>query len=750
MKKELEKAQWRVWVDTGGTFTDCLAVDPEGAVHRAKVLSNSCLRARLGEMITPCSWTLDSAWSVPAHFLTGALLQPLRTSEDDAGAMNARVIAQPHPCRVELDRPLPDARSGQAVNLRFREQAPCLAARLVTATPSQTPLPPMSMRLATTRGTNALLERRGGKTALFLTQGLGDLLVIGTQQRPDLFSLRIEKPRPLSACVVEVHERLDADGQVVTPLDVDALRHEARELLARGVQCAAVALMHAYRNPVHELAVRDVLVELGFEFVSCSSMVAPLIKILPRAQTTLVDAYLAPVIQNYVRDVEAALDANSSLRVMTSAGGMIASNAFLPKDSLLSGPAGGVVGAQASAEAAGQTKIVSFDMGGTSTDVARIDRDFEYVFEHRVGDATVVAPALAVESVAAGGGSICRFDGYRLRVGPESAGAHPGPACYGAGGPLTVTDVNLLLGRLVPDRFEIPIDGEAASALLDDVLFRLREAGQPAVDSTRVLEGFLQIANERMADAVRRISLRKGYDPSEHALVAFGGAGGQAACAVATLLNMGTIVVPKDAGLLSARGLGRARIQRFAQRQLLTSLAEARSALERWRDELAERAESALLAEQVPASTGRHRRTIVHMRFRGQDTTVAVDFDPSLDLEEAFLARYESLYGYRPADGELEVESMRVVVAADADASDLEPVGGDAAVSAPTTQRACFHDRWSAVPVVERNTLRVDTPLVGPAIVVEAHGTTVVEPGWTLELHRSGALLLRKTPDIRR
>ncbi|MFP5286426.1 MAG: hydantoinase/oxoprolinase family protein, partial [Thermoanaerobaculia bacterium] len=483
---------------------------------------------------------------------------------------------------LELDGPLPGDPAGQAFELRSPEEAPVLAARLVTRTPMGEELPEIALRLATTRGTNALLERKGAATALFITRGFADLLRIGTQQRPDLFALEIRRPEPLYREVVEVPERLAADGSVLVPLETEALREEAERLRACGIEAAAVALMHSYRNPRHEEELGELLRSCGFRSVSLSSRLAPLIKLLPRAETAVVDAYLAPILEGYLARVSGALS-RGSLHVMTSAGGLVRAGSFRAKDGLLSGPAGGVVGAALAGRRSGFGKVVAFDMGGTSPDVARWDGDFEYLFEHRVGDAHLVAPALAIESVAAGGGSICGFDGVQLKVGPESAGAWPGPACYGAGGPLTLTDVNLLLGRLDPGRFEIPLDPGAADRAAGEIQARM---GESAPDREAVLGGFLEIANERMAEAIRSISLRRGYDPADHALVAFGGAGAQHACAVATLLGIGSVLVPADAGLLSALGLGAAVVERFAHRQVLEPLDQIRERLPEWLGEM--------------------------------------------------------------------------------------------------------------------------------------------------------------------
>lgn len=705
---------WRIWIDTGGTFTDCLAVDPGGRLHRAKVLSTSALRGRVAERLGPAALRIEAGWSVPDGFLQGfgfALL----------GGAGRKVLRQTGTL-LELDGPAGE--EGTAFELRSPEEAPILAARLVMGTPLGQPLPEIAMRLATTRGTNALLERKGAPTALFITRGFADLLVIGTQQRPDLFALDIEKPQPLYQVVVEVEERLASNGSVLVPLEVEGLRERIGDLHRAGIRSAAVALMHSYRNPEHEEAVGELLREAGFRHVSLSSRLAPLIKLLPRAETAVVDAYLSPILEGYLNRVGAALS-RGTLHVMTSAGGLVRAGSFHAKDSLLSGPAGGVVGAALSGRRSGFSRIIAFDMGGTSTDVARYDGDFEYLFEHRVGDAHLVAPALAVESVAAGGGSICVFDGAQLHVGPESAGAWPGPACYGAGGPLTLTDVNLLLGRLDPDRFEIPLDTSAAERAL---AVEEREA---------LLDGFLEIANERMAEAIRSISLRRGYDPAEYALVAFGGAGAQHACALAELLGIGHVVVPRDAGLLSALGLGAAVVERFAHRQILEPLARVADRLSGWLDELGREAAEAVAAEGIPGNRITLRRRIVNLRFVGQDEALPIEAEP---FEEAFAVAYREIYGYAPEGRAIEVESIRVVASSTGEDVPAEPVVGGTAV--PGTRRCWMAGAWSEVPVYDRAQLAPGDVFPGPALVFESHSATVVAGGWQGRVDEAGNLVL--------
>jgi 5-oxoprolinase (ATP-hydrolysing) len=765
-----DRGRWRLAIDTGGTFTDCLAVDPEGRLRRAKVLSTAALRTRIasrpGEAAVRLSPLGGAGIPLPAEFFAGCALRLL--GPDAAGpaeGMEWRVLASGAETMAAnrgagaillLDRPLPPGELiGAAVELRAAEEAPVLAARLVTGTPPGQPLPPLAMRLATTRGTNALLERKGAPVALFITRGFADLLRIGTQQRPELFALAIERPAPLYSAVVEVDERLAADGSAIERLDVAGLRGAAGELLAAGVRCAAVALLHSYRNPCHERELGAFLSGLGFEHVALSAELAPLIKLLPRAETAVVDAYLAPVLAGYLAAVAAALP-SGALHVMTSAGGLVRAAAFRAKDSLLSGPAGGVVGAARAGRLSGFRRIIAFDMGGTSTDVARFDGDFEYLFEHRVGDAHLVAPALAIESVAAGGGSICAYRGGRLLVGPESAGARPGPACYGAGGPLTLTDVNLLLGRLAPERFEIPLDtgaaGRAAAALVEAMGAGTSEApagAEPAAAERReeLLAGLLAIADERMAEAIRAISLRRGYDPAEYALVAFGGAGAQHACAVAALLGMDTVLVPADAGLLSALGLGAAVVERFAQRQVLAPLAGVAGQLDAWCEELGREAAAAVAAEGVPPAEVRVRRRIVALRFAGQESTLPVDYQEAAALAPAFAAAYRDVYGYEPEGRAIEVESLRVVASSGPAA---EPGGDDdappAAAAGFTLRRAFIGGVWREVPTYERSGLAAGAAFHGPALVLEDHTATVVDAGWTCRRDEAAGLVLRRLP----
>ena len=738
-------AGWQVWIDTGGTFTDGLAVDPDGGLHRSKILSTGALRGAIVERLGPATFRIREQWGAPADLIHGFRFRLL----DRRHPRRDVVRHDPEASVVELSGELPgEVPPGTAFEVRSPEEAPVLAARLLTGTPPPRSLPVESMRLGTTLGTNALLERRGARIALFITRGFVDLLRIGDQQRPDLFALDVRKPDPLYATVVEVPERIAADGSVLEQLDSASLDERIAALVGDGVEAAAIALLHSYRNPVHEKRLEERLTGAGFKHVSCSSSLAPFIKVVPRAETSVVDAYLAPKLRDYLGRVGKTLG-DGRLHVMTSAGGLVAPASFRPKDSLLSGPAGGVVGAALSGRRAGFEKIIAFDMGGTSTDVSRVDGDFEYLFEHRVGDARLVASALAIETVAAGGGSICRFDGQRLRVGPESAGASPGPACYASGGPLTLTDVNLLAGRLAPDRFGIPIDPRRARERLDELCREVDKCTGDPHDPDELVEGFLEIADERMADAIRRVSLRRGYDPGDYALVAFGGAGAQHACAVARRLGISTVVVPPDAGLLSALGLGHAVMERFAERQVLERLDDVESRVAGWVDELGDRARDDVAAQGVPLDQVEVRRRIAAVRFVGQEATVAIELTEDRSLREAFAERYEELFGHRPEGRALELESLRVVASSLPElTAEVSAVDGPFVAEPVRSQRVRFDGRWIETGLFEREDLRPGARVSGPAVVLETTSATVVAPGWNAEVDGGGSLVVRQASTV--
>lgn len=741
MEKDLHN-YWNIWVDTGGTFTDCIGIDPGGEQHRVKVLSSSALRGSITSVISSDSIEINKDWEAPDGFLNGFTLRLLKGDEkpvkvkqfdSSSGTVKiAKAVAE-------------DAWAGQSFEVISPEEAPVLAARLITQTPADEQLPPVNLRLATTRGTNALLEHKGAPVGLFITNGFGDLLKIGNQQRPDLFALEIKKPRPLYQTVIEVPERIDAQGEILQPLSLADLENGIEQLIDEGISSAAVVGMNSYRNAAHEQELAEWLSNKGFRYISISSDLSSFVKILPRAQTTLINAYLAPIMESYLNAVQEVVPAGQLL-VMTSAGGLLQSSEFTPKDSLLSGPAAGVVGAAAAGKAVGFDKVISFDMGGTSTDVSRYDGDYEYIFEHQVGDARLMAPAVAVETVAAGGGSICWFDGHQLRVGPESAGASPGPACYGAGGPLTVTDINVLAGRLDERNFHIPIDIGAAKEILEEIAAKVSEKEGETVSSQTLIKGFLDIANRRMAEAIEKISLRKGYDPQEYVLVSFGGAGAQHCCAIARQLNVDSIVIPRDAGLLSAYGLGNAVLEHFEEQQLLQRLSEVKSHIGNMMEEVAGRALEKL-SQQTSTDDLQVRRELLFLRLKDQESTLEIPYYPDMDISSVFKEAYRTRYGHWVEGATIEVESLRVVAS-------TKPEFGRASSEINTRS-----DEWTHIdqkeilfghnnlmtPIFDRSDALPGAQIEGPALILDPYSTILLEPGWKAEIQDSGSLVLHQT-----
>lgn len=728
---------WNIWIDTGGTFTDCIARNPDGETRYIKVLSNSSLRGTINKFISPKKIHINHSWQAPDNFVKSLgfrIFGDNHVSEIDSFDAKESTITFVNSYPGSLS-------PGNSFEILSDEEAPVLACRLATGTRPDESLPPIRLRLATTKGTNALLEKNGAPTLLLITKGFRDFLKIGDQKRAELFSFRVDKPEPLYDKVVEIPERLDGEGKILKKLDSSSLPNSISAFLKNKNASVAISLMHSYKNDEHEKELEQWLRKQGANFVSSSAEMSPLIKLLPRAQTTVVNAYLDPVLQEYLNSVKNTLS-DGSIFVMNSAAGLSSSDEFKPKDSLLSGPAGGVIGAAATGKAHNVKKIISLDMGGTSTDVARYDHGFDYQFEHSVGSATIKAPALAIETVAAGGGSICSFDGQKLTVGPDSAGADPGPACYGAGGPLTLTDVNLLLGRLQQENFNIPISIEAAEKQFDALLSQLKEKGR-SPDPQKILLGLLQIANERMAEAINKISLRKGYDPSEYALVAFGGAGAQHATAIASLLDMKKVLIPGKAGLLSARGLGDASVEAFVERQILEPLVEIKSQLPSVIEDLEDQASQKLqLRLNDPQAIGKIKHRILFLRLEGQESTLEVEFRNLETVRDDFKAAYQKRYGHWISDRKIEVESIRVIAAAGNRESIEEdlPISDGGPTAAYKTQAQFISPKET--PVYHRKDLKTDHRLTGPAIILDPYSTTVVEPEWKALIGKNGTIQL--------
>ena len=748
----MSQQSFLIAIDTGGTFTDCIAIDNSGNTSTCKVLSNSTLRGSITEWIDVQTFYVQNSWlarrDIFRNYRFRLMNTPLSINEqnEDFYIQNydaARKI-------IVLNKPLPDAFLGKqlAFDITADEEAPVLAARLITQTALDEPFPNLTLRLGTTRGTNALLEGKGAKTAFLTTKGFADILTIGTQQRPDLFALNIVKPKQLYTEGVEIEGRIDAKGDILKPLVINDLDKIIEHLKEQKIESIAVACMHAYRNSVHEQALKTAL-EPHFDYVSISSELSQQIKFVPRAQTTVVNAYLAPILHEYLKRIIQKLP-SGSLRVMTSAGSLVSSSSFMPKDSLLSGPAGGIVGAAAIGRQSNFEHLLTFDMGGTSTDVARFDGDFDYRFDITIRNATVFSPALNIETVAAGGGSVCYFDGIKLCVGPESAGASPGPACYGAGGPLTITDVNLLLGRLDASQFGIPVFAEAAKSKLDELHFFIQEKTGQKILAEEILNGFLTIANERMADAIRKISVAKGYAPPQYALLVFGGAGGLHACSMARLLGMTTILVPQYAGLLSAYGILNAQVERFAEKQILKTISQIPfEELVFEFDKIKTEATEKVIAEGIENTNIIVKKSLIFCRLKGQDATIELDFDA--DFAHNFKDKYQKTFGHWVENREIEVESIRVI-AAEKDAN-LRKISNLPKIipNLPPQYKPDFRhktkalvgSKWADVPVYFRDDLTAGATIEGFALLLDSYSTTVVEDGFSLTIDAFGTAIIR-------
>ena len=724
----MDEKTYNVTIDTGGTFTDCLACTSGGAIVRRKVLSSGVLRGCLVERLNRHTYRIAQNWALSRDILAGYQFRLL-----DRSRWRTRVSSfDPQRRVLTLSEAPPETASG-LFEISAGEEAPLLAIRLVTETGLTEPLPPLNLRLGTTRGTNALLERSGGPTVCIVTKGFADLFAIGTQQRPNIFALAIKKPPPLCEWVVELDERIDAQGQVLRPPDWGSLHEPLLALRERGVQVAVGVLIHAWKNPVHESGLRDLLTELGFRYISLSSELSQQVGYYGRAQTTVVNGYLAPVIRDYVDHLIDRVG-RSPLQIMTSAGGLVRAEAFRPVDSLLSGPAGGVVGAAAIGRACGCERVIAFDMGGTSTDVSRYDGGPDYTYELTVAATTLFTPALRIETVAAGGGSICGFDGYKLTVGPASAGADPGPACYGAGGPLCITDVNLLAGRLDASRMGMPLNPERARQTLEERIDQIEAATGTRPDLQQLIDGYLAVANEIMAGAVKTISVAQGYEPASFALVAFGGAGGMHACALASLLGIKKILLPADAGLLSAYGLGQARVEHVAERAVIARLDSVELTLAERLDCLQAEARAALSSAGVREEVRYERR--VFLRFEGQNRSLEIPYSDG--LREAFRAAYEGLYGHWDEAGVLEVEHLRVT------ASTMTP--WFQTDRRPAKRYRPQPDRHlGRIPVYDRDRLTPGAEIRGLALLVDSYSTAVVEENWQVTVDGTGTAIFNET-----
>jgi 5-oxoprolinase (ATP-hydrolysing) len=730
---------WQLWIDTGGTFTDCLAVSPTDVLSRLKILSSSVVRGSVKSQPDRLSIQVEEAIASYATVLEGFTI---RFHGKKSQERKITSVDQ-HRQVIYLDEPI-SVQAGSLFELTSYEEVPVLAARLLTGTPLGVPFPPIDLKLGSTRGTNALLERKGASTAFVVTRGFKDLLTIGYQQRPDLFALDIRKPGNLYDHVVEVGERMNATGEPDLVLTDEEVARVVHQVLKKKTEAVAIALINSYRNPAHEKKLAEALRSAGIAFISLSHELSPQIRIVPRAETAVANAYLHPVIHHYLSRIRERISF-SSFQVMSSAGSLMPAGSFQPKDSLLSGPAGGVIGAMRKARLSGHSHIVTFDMGGTSTDVSLCHDRPEYRFESVVGDQRILSPSLAIETIAAGGGSICDFDGHRFTVGPESAGAYPGPACYGAGGPLTITDVNLLLGRLDDTTFSVPLIREAAQARLRDIQNRVHhETGRAYADEI-ILEAFVQIANEKMAEAIRKVSIQKGYDPQDYTLLSFGGAGGQHACSLATILGSGKVLVPYDAGLLSAYGIGHAQVEHVMEQLILQSMDAFLLHYENCFDDLLQRGRQ-YLRQQGHSTNHVETEKLVFARLKGQESSLEIMVHAKEDLIPAFKKQYKKIFGHWITGRPIEVESVRlrlVLPRASENSSGVKPKVNK---PKPLQRHRIFHaGKWHNSQVYLWEQLQPGASLAGPALVISKNSTQFIEPGWKFYLEPTGNAIVSRT-----
>ncbi|MEY2808884.1 MAG: hypothetical protein RLZ66_395, partial [Pseudomonadota bacterium] len=683
--------KWAFWIDRGGTFTDVVGKRPNGQLLTHKLLSENPEQYR------------DAAVAGIRHLL--------------------------------------GLQAGEPVT---PDQVACV-------------------KMGTTVATNALLERKGEPTLLVTTQGFRDALRIAYQNRPRLFDRHIVLPELLYREVIEAQERVGAQGEVLQPLQLPALRAQLQAAYDRGLRSVAIVFMHGYRYTAHEAQAAALAQELGFTQISTSHETSPLMKFVSRGDTTVVDAYLSPILRRYVEQVASEMP-GVPLYFMQSSGGLTDAHAFQGKDAILSGPAGGIVGMARTAQLAfahgqgltGETRVIGFDMGGTSTDVSHFAGEFEREFETQVAGVRMRAPMMSIHTVAAGGGSILQFDGARFRVGPESAGANPGPASYRRGGPLAVTDANVMVGKIQPQHFpkvfgprgDEALDAEVVQAQFAKLVDAIEASphASPGLKPEAVAEGFIQIAVQQMANAIKKISVSRGYDVTRYTLQCFGGAGGQHACLVADALGMTRVLVHPLAGVLSAYGMGLAdqsliREQAVEQRLSAESLAQWAPVLA----SLAERAQNELRAQPLGSGSIEVRRR-VHLRYEGTDSALIVPFGSLEEIQAAFEAAYRQRFAFLMAGKGLMVEAVSVeaIIAGDAAAEQEGLPHPMREVPRRDTVRMYTQGQWVEAALVVREDLRAGDHIPGPAIIAERNATTVVEPGWRALLTTLDHLVLER------
>jgi 5-oxoprolinase (ATP-hydrolysing) len=759
--------RWSYWVDVGGTFTDGVAVDPQGGIHTGKMLSSGKVLGSI-QSIRPGQLSDPARLGEPENLWQGSQIELFDTHRNHLGRWT---VLRSQGSLLEWD-PIGSQSTVHAATdytIHSRWEAPIALGRKLMGLSSNAPLPTMEIRLGTTRGTNALLTRTGAEVALVTTAGFGDLLEIGEQDRPDLFQLKIEKRKPLYRNVVEVSERIAVDGAILKPLDIAEAADKLQEVFDAGVRSLAICLLHGFRHPQHEMELGSLAQRIGFQQISISHQVAPRIKAVLRAETTVLDAYLSPVVRDYLQRLadqfgcgDGHRSSRTSLLVMNSRGGLVPWQTYRGIDSVLSGPSGGVTAICGLVRWANLGTAIGLDMGGTSTDVCCTGAQPTIQQESTKAQVRMLHPVLQVETVAAGGGSICWFDGVALRVGPSSAGSNPGPACYGRGGPLTITDLNLWLGRVDAPRFPFPLDRQMAEKRLLEIERQIaanRPTGEkpqfePTITSLdRLASHFRALANQQMAEAIRATTIQAGIDPRSMSLIGFGGAAGQHLCEIADLLNIPRIIDSPHAGMLSAVGMGMATLQHAQQTPVHQPLDA--DAGHRVQTRIDEAVESSVRTWQK--TFGLQNSTVLpttsielELRYRGSDNSLLIPWHASVEeARKAFAKRHQEIFGYARPDHPLEWTAIHSTSSDPQPSSEPLPakLAGHRGPEAMRTTRLFSRHQWHDAWVLQRSELTPNLPLRGPGLILSSGHTTVVDMGWTARCDSVGILYMHRNTE---
>lgn len=759
----------QVWADIGGTFTDCFVLQ-DGRRFELKVLSSGLTRTSVFTIDLDGTCTADPLLGSNSHHFWCGATATLIDHEGLTLALGHVLSHEGNHLRFErLDRnALNQLRAPFTLELDAHLEAPVLATHLLLGIPIRDSLPSLDVRLGTTKGTNALLTRGGAKMALLVTKGFHDLLEIGEQDRPDLFALNIKKHLPLAEHVIEIDERLDASGKVLRSIPNDVVKKDLEDAAAKGIQSVAICLLHSHRNSIHEEELEKLVRQSGFQEISRSSEIAPLIKYVSRAETTSLDAYLNPILREYLQRVWLQFGGTSGcrLQLMTSNGNLVEPARFRGKDSILSGPAGGVVALGELASRTAHPKVIGLDMGGTSTDVSRFEGKVGRRYESRVAGIRVLTPMMDIETVAAGGGSICSVSKLgRLSVGPESAGAEPGPACYGKGGPLTVTDINLILGRIPADRFPFPLDLAASQKRLRELSTQSLDPG--SVCDEALAEGFFDIAVTHIAEAVRTVSTAQGSDVREMALAGFGGAAGQHLCRIADTLGMTTIIDHPDSGLLSALGIGIATVGEMASKGIYKHWdGKSPPGISKQLDDVKQTVTKKISIHSTDEQIIHHRFEI-DIRYQGTESPITLPLEPQNTLAQRYHQNHFDTFGYQREDHTLEIVAIRceALVTARGTVRGTDQADGVHAKMTGLTSRApkkqngtnpslssrtrLWHrNRWLDASLIDRDQLSCNQVVRGPTILAGSHSTLVLEPGWEARVTDDGIVMATRTASI--